>query len=43
MERSHKEDLDVDGRILKWILGKQDGIIWTRFIWLMMGAIGWLL
>jgi hypothetical protein len=31
----HSEELGADGRIvLEWILGKQDGRIWIRFIWL---------
>jgi hypothetical protein len=30
-----KEHLGVDGKmILEWILGKQDGNIWARCIWL---------
>jgi hypothetical protein len=29
--------------ILKWILEKQDGVIWTRLIWLRMGTSGGLL
>jgi hypothetical protein len=31
--RDHSEDLDVDGKIiLEWILGKEDGGMWTGFI-----------
>jgi hypothetical protein len=38
------EDLDVDGRIvLKWIMEKYDGVVWTRFIWLRIGVNGELL
>jgi hypothetical protein len=34
-ERDHYEDLHVGGRIiLRWILAKQDGVVWTGFIWL---------
>jgi hypothetical protein len=34
-----KKDLDVGGWIiLKWILGKQDGVIWTAFSWIRIGA-----
>jgi hypothetical protein len=34
-ERGHYENKDVGGWIiLKWILEKSDGVIWTRFIWL---------
>jgi hypothetical protein len=37
-EEDHSEDLDVDGRIiLKWILGKLGGKLWTGFIWLRLG------
>jgi hypothetical protein len=27
--RDHSEDLGVDGMLLKWILGKWDGRMWT--------------
>jgi hypothetical protein len=30
-EREHLEDLGIDGRILKWILMKQNGRAWTGF------------
>jgi hypothetical protein len=34
-ERGNWEILDIGGwTILKWILEKQDGVIWTGFIWL---------
>jgi hypothetical protein len=35
------EDLVIDGRIiLQLILQKQDGKLWTGFIWLRIGTIG---
>jgi hypothetical protein len=34
------EDLEVDGKILEWILGKLDGRVWTGFVWLRIGASG---
>jgi hypothetical protein len=38
------EDLDVDVKItLEWILRKQGGKVWTRFIWLRIGTSGGLL
>jgi hypothetical protein len=33
-EKDHYEDLDISGKILKWILEKQDGVVWTGFFWL---------
>jgi hypothetical protein len=40
----NNSDLDVDGRmILKRILEKEDGVIWTGFIRLGIGIIGGLL
>jgi hypothetical protein len=27
----------------RWVLQKQDGAVWTRFIWLRIGIIGGLL
>jgi hypothetical protein len=34
-ERDHRETLDVGGRIiLKWILEKEDGVIWPGLTWL---------
>jgi hypothetical protein len=39
-----QKNLDVGGRIiLRWILEKYDGVIWTGFIWLRIKAIGGLL
>jgi hypothetical protein len=33
--------LDVGGQILsKWLLGKQDGLIWTGLIWLRIETSG---
>jgi hypothetical protein len=29
--------------IIKWIVQKQDGVLWTGFIWLRMGATDRLL
>jgi hypothetical protein len=34
------KDLGLDERIiLKWILKKYDGIVWTGFIWLGIGQV----
>jgi hypothetical protein len=44
VNQGHSEDLDVDGWIiLKWILGKQGGKVWTGCIWLRVGTSGGLL
>jgi hypothetical protein len=43
-ERSHLDDLDIDGRIIpKWISKKWDGKIWTGLIWLRIVSSGGLL
>jgi hypothetical protein len=43
-KRDHYEDLDVDGRmILRWILERLDGMIWTGLICLRIGPSGELL
>ena len=35
------ENLDIDGRLLKWALKKLDGRVWTGFIWLWIGESCW--
>jgi hypothetical protein len=43
-ERDHWEDEDIGGwTILKWILERQDGMVWIGFIWLRIGTNGRLL
>jgi hypothetical protein len=43
-ERDHYEDQDVGGwTILKWILERYDGMIWSGSIWLRIGTSGGLL
>jgi hypothetical protein len=38
-ERTHLEDLSADGlKILKWILKKQEGMVWTGLTYLRMGT-----
>ena len=42
--RGHLENLNVDGKtILKCILKKWDGSVWTELIWLRIGTSDWLL
>jgi hypothetical protein len=42
--RDHSDDVGVDGRIiLEWIIGKQDGKVWTGFSWLRIGISGGIL
>jgi hypothetical protein len=37
----HLEDLGIDGKIiLKLILRKQGGKVWTGFVWLRIGTSG---
>jgi hypothetical protein len=38
--RDHSENGGVDGKILKWILGKYSGKVWTACIWLSIGTRG---
>jgi hypothetical protein len=43
-ERDHWEDQDVGWwTILKWILERQDGMVWIGSIWLRIGTSGGLL
>jgi hypothetical protein len=43
-EGDHQEDQDVGGwNILKWILEREDGMIWTGSNWLRIGTSGGLL
>jgi hypothetical protein len=41
--RNHWEDLGIDGRTLRWILGKWGLGMWIGFIWLRIGTGGGLL
>jgi hypothetical protein len=41
--KDHYEDIDVGLRvILKWILERYNGVVWTGFIWFRIGASRWL-
>jgi hypothetical protein len=43
-ERDRLEDQDVDGwTILKWILEREDGMVWIGSIWLRKGTDGGLM
>jgi hypothetical protein len=43
-EGDHLEDQDVgEWTILKWILERRDGMVWTGLMWLRIGTIGGLL
>jgi hypothetical protein len=40
-ERDHCDDQNVGGwTILKWILGRQNDMVWMRFIWFRIGTNG---
>jgi hypothetical protein len=40
-ERDHLEDPEIDGRIiLRWILRKWEGVVWTGWSWLRIGTDG---
>jgi hypothetical protein len=42
-EKRPLEDLDVGGRIiLRWVLERQDGVVWTGLMWLRIGTNGGL-
>jgi hypothetical protein len=42
--KDHWENRDISGKIiLKWIIKKQDGVVWTGLIWLRIGTSGRLL
>jgi hypothetical protein len=42
--QKEREDLDTGGRIIiKLILEKYDGVVWTGFTWLRIGISGGLL
>jgi hypothetical protein len=41
--KKHLKDLGIDGKpTLEWILGKQEGKMWTECIWLRTGSSGGL-
>ena len=39
-ERDHWGDADVDGRILRWIFRKREGVVGTGWSWLRIGTDG---
>ena len=39
-ERDHWGDPDVDGRILRWIFRKWEGVVGTGWSWLRIGTGG---
>jgi hypothetical protein len=41
--RSNLKDVGVDGKIMKWILQKEDRRVWNGLIWLKTGTSGRLL
>jgi hypothetical protein len=42
--KNHLQELDIGGKtILKWILERQDGLVWIGLIWLRIGTSGGLL
>jgi hypothetical protein len=42
-EKDHWENIEVGGRMLKWMLERQGGMVWTGLIWLRIGTSGGLL
>jgi hypothetical protein len=42
-ERDYSQELDVDGKILDWIFGREDGKVGTKCIWLRIRTDGGLL
>jgi hypothetical protein len=38
MEKPEERDQDVSGRIIKWILERQNEVVWTGLIWLRIGT-----
>jgi hypothetical protein len=41
--RDYVEDLGIDGNIQEWILGEEDGKVWTGCVWLRTGTTARLL
>jgi hypothetical protein len=39
-ERDYLDDLDIDGRILEWVLEKYGGRLCTGTVWLRIGTSG---